>query len=428
MEGEQQPLSNPPNPVDAGHVEMPAATAAPLVLAAGLVLLAGGVVLGVAMSIVGGVLLFVGLGQWIASLLPGRGHFHEPLVAADERPAAIRGAVGAVERLATGKPGYRVQMPEKVHPISAGVKGGLLGGLVMPAPALLWGLSSGHGPWLPINLLAGMALPGIQSLSVADLEKFNLTYLIAASFIHVATSLTAGLAYGVLLPMLPAIPKPLAWSGLLMPLLWTAASFVAMQQVNPALHQEIDWPSFIFSQFIFGVVVASVVMRFAGRGGLRAGLWAGAVGGILMVIPAAAWGLLSGHSIWYPANVLAAMIDSKIGALPVAELQVYHLDWLASAIAVHAAVSLLFGGAFGLLLPMLPRIPGPMSWGVLLMPLVWTGMSYGLMDVVNPVLEKKIQWPWFIVSQFVFGIVASIVVVRSEQIHLPPVGRGPAAE
>ena len=29
-------------------------------------------------------------------------------------------------------PGYRLRLPEKVHPISAGIKGGLVGGLVMP--------------------------------------------------------------------------------------------------------------------------------------------------------------------------------------------------------------------------------------------------------------------------------------------------------
>jgi hypothetical protein len=50
------------------------------------------------------------------------------------------------------------------------------------------------------------------------------------------------------------------------------------------------------------------------------------------------------------------------------------------------------------------------------------------MDVVNPVLARKVDWPWFVVSQFVFGLAASIVVIRSEKIRMPPVGRGPAAE
>ena len=59
------------------------------------------------------------------------------------------------------------------------------------------------------------------------------------------------------------------------------------------------------------------------------------------------------------------------------------------------------------------------------MPLLWTAMSYGLMGVVNPVLQERVDWPWFIASQFVFGIVAAIVVVRSEQVHIPPAGQGP---
>ena len=58
------------------------------------------------------------------------------------------------------------------------------------------------------------------------------------------------------------------------------------------------------------------------------------------------------------------------------------------------------------------------------MPLVWTGVSYGLMGVVNPLLQEAVDWPWFIVSQFVYGITAAIVVVRTEEIPVPPAGRG----
>ena len=57
-------------------------------------------------------------------------------------------------------------------------------------------------------------------------------------------------------------------------------------------------------------------------------------------------------------------------------------------------------------LPELPPIPAPLAWGGLLMPLLWTGASYGLMGVVNPLLQERVDWPWFIVSQFVFGIAA----------------------
>jgi hypothetical protein len=96
-----------------------------------------------------------------------------------------------------------------------------------------------------------------------------------------------------------------------------------------------------------------------------------------------------------------------------------------TGLAIHAALSAGFGLLYGLLLPRLRPLPGPLAWGGLLMPLLWTAVSYGLMGVVNPVLQEKVQWPWFIVSQFVFGLTAAVVVARSEQVHIPPAGRGP---
>jgi hypothetical protein len=47
------------------------------------------------------------------------------------------------------------------------------------------------------------------------------------------------------------------------------------------------------------------------------------------------------------------------------------------------------------------------------------------MGVVNPLLQERVDWPWFVVSQFVFGVVAAIVVLRSEMVYVPPAGRGP---
>ena len=73
----------------------------------------------------------------------------------------------------------------------------------------------------------------------------------------------------------------------------------------------------------------------------------------------------------------------------------------------------------------LPAIPGPVAWGGLVLPLAMTGTSYGLMGVVNPVLQERVDWAWFVVSQFVFGVAAAVVVHRSELVHIPPAGRGP---
>ena len=427
MDSDQLTMPADESPKAAETLEMPKATAAPLVLAVGVALLAAGVALGLAMTIVGGALLFVGLGLWVSSLLPGKGHFAEPLAEPNARPAPIHGATGMVEQMAEGKPGYRAQLPAMVHPVSAGVKGGILGGLVMPIPALIYSLATGHGVWYPANLLAGMALPGLQDLSLAELEQFHASYLIAAVFIHAAMSLVVGLAYGVLLPTLPHIPKELAWGALLMPVLWTGISFAAISLINPGFHHRLDWPSFIFAQFVFGVVAALIVRRLRARGGFVAGLSAGIVGGACMVIPAAAWGWLTGHGVWYPVNLLAGMISPRIAELPVAELEQLHRDWLLLAVAMHAALSIAFGVALGLVSPRLPDIPAAMSWGALLMPVLWTALSYSVMDVVSPVLARRVDWPWFVVSQFVFGLTASVVVARSEKIIVPPAGRGPTA-
>ena len=57
----------------------------------------------------------------------------------------------------------------------------------------------------------------------------------------------------------------------------------------------------------------------------------------------------------------------------------------------------------------------------LLLPLLWTATSYGLMGVANPTLEHRVNWPWFIVSQFVFGLATALLVVRSEKIPIEPV-------
>ena len=165
MASDVQATSQPEGPAVPDSVEMPRPTAAPLVLALGLSLLAAGVALGLAFLVVGAVVVVAALSLWIVQLLPGRGHVHEPLA----EPARLRRSLllGGVEQLRPGMPGYRLRLPQDVHPISAGIKGGIVGGAVMPVPALLWGILSGHGLWYPVNLLAGMVLPGVDRMTIA---------------------------------------------------------------------------------------------------------------------------------------------------------------------------------------------------------------------------------------------------------------------
>ena len=141
-----------------------------------------------------------------------------------------------------------------------------------------------------------------------------------------------------------------------------------------------------------------------------------------MPVPAVLWSLANGHGIWYPVNLLAGMVVPGMDALPMAEVKAFNPTWLTIGLCIHAGLSLGFGLVYGLLLPKLRPIPAPLAWGGLVLPLVWTAISYGLMGVVNPVLQDRVEWPWFIVSQFVFGVVAAVVVLRSELVAVPPAG------
>jgi hypothetical protein len=420
-----EPQATPqPGKVERDSVKMPRPTVAPLVLAFGLTLLAAGVPLGLGFLFVGAVVVGAGLSIWIAQLLPGQGHIDEPLAEPERRARPVAGAPGGVEHLREGLPGYRLRLPQDVHPISAGFRGGIVGGAVMPVPALLWGLLSGHGPWYPVNLLAGMVLPGVGTMTVSELEKVHTDLLVVGLVIHVVLSVILGLIYGVLLPTLPSVPQPIAWGGLLAPLLWSGISYAAMGIVNPLMERGVSWPWFIASQFVFGIVAAVVIMQAARLRPAQAGLLGGLVGGLLMPIPAVLWSLINRHSVWYPVNLLASMILPGLGQQDSAELERFHASWFFAALAMHAILSVSFGVLLALIHTKLPSIPGPAAWGGLALPLLWTGTSYALMGVVNPVLQERVDWPWFVVSQFVFGVAVAVVVLRSEVIHIPPAGHG----
>jgi len=250
------------DPAGRESVEMPRATAWPIVLALGITLLGAGLATSLALSVVGAVLFVFGLGGWIGQLLPGRGHRHEPLVEPALRPQPVAEKPGTVDQLRLGLAGYRFRLPEKIHPISAGVKGGIVGGLVMPIPALAYGLISGHGLWFPVNLLAGMVVPGISGATEAQLEQFYWGALILAVVIHATFSVSFGLLFGVVSPTLPPIPGgPVIAGGVLMPLLWTGLCHGFMGIINPLLREHVNWPWFIASQVVYGLAMSVVVIR-----------------------------------------------------------------------------------------------------------------------------------------------------------------------
>ena len=119
-------------------------------------------------------------------------------------------------------------------------------------------------------------------------------------------------------------------------------------------------------------------------------------------------------SVWYPINLLAAGAMASMASASTAELSRFHADALLVATMIHALGSILVGLLYGVLLPMWPK--RPILFGGVVVPLLWTGIIWASLRIVNPTLNARIDWPWFVASQIAFGIAAGLVVSRSETI------------
>ncbi len=147
---------------------------------------------------------------------------------------------------------------------------------------------------------------------------------------------------------------------------------------------------------------------------VSAGVKGGLAGSVAMAVLACGYGLLKVGSVWYPINLLAAVVYAQSVRFGPAELNAFHLDSFAIAVGVHAVVSTLVGLLYGAMLPMFPR--RPLVLGGLIVPVLWSGMLHPILDLLNPLLASRIDWFWFIASQMAFGIVAGAVVVRQSRI------------
>ena len=142
---------------------------------------------------------------------------------------------------------------------------------------------------------------------------------------------------------------------------------------------------------------------------VSAGVKGGIAGSVAMAVVACAYGVLKAGSIWYPINLLAAVVYRETGLGP-AELHSFHADSFTIAFFLHGLVSILVGLLYGAMLPMFPR--RPIVLGGLIAPVLWSGLLYTILGLLNPLLASHIDWFWFVASQVAFGIVAGLVVVR----------------
>ena len=238
------------------RVELPQPTAWPVVLAFGLTTVAAGLIAGVSVCILGGVLTIAGIIGWFRAVLPHEAHEY---LAAEPEHAVVTTTHRRVDRIAIAPDVKRAWLPLESYPISAGVKGGLAGSVVMAVLAVAYGLLSQRSIWYPINLLVAGFFPQTVSATTAQLAKFSLEALLIAIPLHLIISVTVGLLYGAMLPMFPR--RPILLGGFIAPIMWSALVYTILGLVNPVLDQRINWFWFALSQVGFGLAAGIIVSR-----------------------------------------------------------------------------------------------------------------------------------------------------------------------
>jgi hypothetical protein len=237
-------------------IQAPAPTAWPIILAFGITLVFAGLVTSHAISVLGGILSLAGVVGWFREVLPHEAHESLPLEPLS--PAAVR-PTREVARVEMAPELKRAWLPVEIHPMSAGIKGGLAGSVAMAVLATMFGIASGNGIWYPINLLAAGFMPASMTATTAELSAFHPQVFLIAVAIHLLTSLLVGLLYGAMLPMLPR--RPVLLGGFIAPFLWSGLIHGILGIVNPVMNLRIDWFWFVMSQMGFGIVAGIVVSR-----------------------------------------------------------------------------------------------------------------------------------------------------------------------
>src|ERR1051325_4864783 len=157
-----------------GMIEVPAPTPWPFVTAFALTLIFAGVVTSLGVSFVGFVVLLAGAVGWFRNVFPVP---QEELIRIHRAVSdiAIPRSLRTVDHLEAGAEGHRVNIPEMVPPYSAGLFGGVVGGIGMAIIACLYGLLAQGSLWYPVNLLAAAALPSLAEAGPVELKAFHLS-------------------------------------------------------------------------------------------------------------------------------------------------------------------------------------------------------------------------------------------------------------
>jgi hypothetical protein len=237
-------------------IASPASTAWPLVLAFGFALVFAGLLTSASVSALGVVLMVAGSAGWFREVLPREHEIELEVVPGEFAPVTNR---PVVDRLPIAPDQVRAWLPLRTHPISAGLKGGIAGGVAMAVLACTYGVLKTGSIWYPINLLAASVYSQSLMLGTSHLDAFHADSFAIALGLHALVSTAVGLLYGAMLPMFAR--RPIILGGLIGPVLWSGLLYSILSLLNPLLESHIDWLWFIASQVAFGVVAGLIVVR-----------------------------------------------------------------------------------------------------------------------------------------------------------------------
>ena len=171
----------------------------------------------------------------------------------------------------------------------------------------------------------------------------------------------------------------------------------------------------------------SVTLLRAGEAGHRvhipsrihpytSGIKGGIAGGIAMAFVACAYGAIAYGSVWYPINLLDAAVLPSMATADLPRLKAFDLPAVALAIPFTARSRYSSDCSSRCCCRCCRRAVTP-SWEVYSRRCFgrrWSGATLGL---VNPALNARIDWVWFIASQVAFGLVAGYIVHHTETVE-----------
>jgi len=134
-----------------------------------------------------------------------------------------------------------------------------------------------------------------------------------------------------------------------------------------------------------------------------------------MAVLACLYGLIAYHSIWYPINLLAGVVLPDMGSETVQQLTKLNGLAFTAAFVGHLSISILVGVLYAVMLPMFPKYAT--FWAGILVPVLWSGVVATTLNFINPALNSRISWPWFVVCQLGFGLVGGYIIARSTSIR-----------